>query len=51
MTQSLIGLAEYFPVQDGEYWFAVGLDVTSFEMIQVSAILSVVVRGQPADSR
>ena len=25
----------------GEYWFAVGLDVSSFEMIEVSAILSI----------
>ena len=41
MTQSLLGIAKYFPVRDGEYWFAVGLDVTSFEMIEVSAILSV----------
>jgi hypothetical protein len=41
MTQSLLNLAEYFPVEDGEYWFAVGLDVSSFEMIQVSAILSI----------
>lgn len=41
MTQSLLSLAKYFPVEDGEYWFAVGLDVTSFEMIEVSVILSV----------
>lgn len=41
MTQSLLSLAKYFPVKDGQYWFAVGLDVSSFEMIEVSAILSV----------
>ena len=41
MTQSLLSLSDYFPVQNGQYWFAVGLDVTSFEMIEVSAILSI----------
>ena len=41
MTQSLLSLATYFPVEDGQYWFAVGLDVSSFEMIEVSAILSI----------
>jgi hypothetical protein len=41
MTQSLLSLADYFPVEDGEYWFAVGLDISSFEMIEVSAILSI----------
>jgi hypothetical protein len=41
MTSALSNLAQYVPVQNGEYWLAVGLDVTSFEMIQVSAVLSV----------
>ncbi|MDV3457682.1 DUF6603 domain-containing protein [Sphingomonas sp. HF-S4] len=41
MTNSLLGLAEYFPVEEGQFWFAIGLDVTSFEMIEVSAILSI----------
>ncbi|HWA82515.1 MAG TPA: DUF6603 domain-containing protein, partial [Fimbriimonadaceae bacterium] len=41
MTQALTNLAQYVPVQNGEYWLAVGLDVTSFEMIMVSAVLSV----------
>jgi hypothetical protein len=41
MTQSLLSLSDYFPVQNGEYWFAVGLDVTSFQMIEVSVILSI----------
>lgn len=41
MTQSLTNLARYVPVREGEYWLAVGVDVTSFEMIQVSAVLSV----------
>lgn len=41
MTGALSSLARYIPVDPGEYWVAVGLDVTSFEMIQVSAILSV----------
>lgn len=41
MTQSLLGLSEYFPVENGQYWFAVGLDVSSFKMIEVSAILSI----------
>lgn len=41
MLQSLLSLAHYFPVADGEYWFAFGLDVSSFGMIEVSAILSV----------
>ncbi|MEL7114141.1 MAG: DUF6603 domain-containing protein [Pseudomonadota bacterium] len=41
MTNALLSLAHYFPVEEGEYWFAVGLDVTSFEMIDVSAILSI----------
>ena len=41
MLQSLLSLAEYFPVADGEYWFAFGLDVSSFKMINVSAILAI----------
>lgn len=41
MTTALVSLAEYFPVQEGQYWLAAGLDVSSFEMISVSAILSV----------
>ena len=41
MMTGLADLASYLPVQAGEYWLAVGLDISSFEMIQVSAILSV----------
>lgn len=41
MTNALVGLASYFPVEEGEYWLAAGLDVSSFEMISVSAVLSV----------
>ena len=41
MTNALVSLASYFPVEEGQYWLAAGLDVSSFEMIKVSAILSV----------
>lgn len=41
MTAALVGLSEYIPVENGQYWFALGLDVTSFEMIEVSAIMSI----------
>lgn len=41
MLQSLLNLAQYFPVANGEYWFAFGLDVSSFKMINVSAILAI----------
>ena len=41
MTTALTSLAQYVPVQDGEYWIAAGIDVSSFEMIDVSAVLSV----------
>ena len=41
MSDALTNLAKYVPVQDGEYWFALGLDVSSFEMIEISAVLSI----------
>lgn len=41
MSTAMMNLARYVPVQDGQYWFALGLDVSSFEMIEVSAVLSV----------
>lgn len=41
MTNAMLGMAHYFPVDGGQYWFAFGIDVTSFEMIDVSAIVSV----------
>ncbi len=41
LTRALVALADYVPVTHGEYWLAVGLDVSSFEMIEVSAVLSV----------
>ncbi|WP_299628398.1 DUF6603 domain-containing protein [uncultured Tateyamaria sp.] len=41
MQTALLSLAKYFPVKEGQYWVAAGLDITSFEMIKVSVILSV----------
>ncbi|PSL29021.1 DUF6603 domain-containing protein [Chitinophaga ginsengisoli] len=41
MSMALTNLARYLPVQEGEYWFALGLDASSFEMIEISAVLSV----------
>jgi len=39
VTQALTQLAKYIPPKQGAYWIAAGLDFTSFELIQVSAIL------------
>ena len=41
MMKALTNLSQYVPVKAGEYWLAAGLDVNSFEMIDVSAVLSV----------
>jgi len=35
----LTQLAKYIPPKAGEYWIAAGLDFTSFELLQVTAIL------------
>ena len=40
MTRALTTLAQYVPVSPGEYWLAAGLDVSSFHMVEVSAVLS-----------
>ena len=40
LTQALTTVAQYVPVRPGEYWLAAGLDVSSFHMIEVSAVLS-----------
>lgn len=42
MTKALISLSRYIPVKQGSYWLAAGVDVTSFEMITISGVLSVV---------
>ncbi len=41
ITQALTQLAKFIPPQSGAYWIAAGLDFTSFELLQVSAILEV----------
>ena len=41
ITQVLTQLAKYIPPKAGAYWIAAGLDFTSFELLQVTAILEV----------
>ncbi|PRY74633.1 hypothetical protein CLV80_11615 [Yoonia maritima] len=41
MQTALQNLATFFPQRKGQYWFAAGLDVTTYEMIKTTAILSV----------
>lgn len=41
ITKVLSQLANFIPPKDGAYWIAAGLDFTSFELIQVTAILEV----------
>lgn len=39
ITQVLTQLAKFIPPKAGAYWIAAGLDFTSFELLQVTAIL------------
>ena len=41
ITKVLDNLSKYIYPEEGNYWVAAGLDVTSFEMIQLDAVLSV----------
>lgn len=46
VTKALTKLAKYIPPKEGAYWIAAGLDVTSFEIIQLNTILEVSFGGE-----